>query len=70
MVDIVVYRNERGFTIHRIVKMNEDTFVTRGDANNIDDQPVKYEELIGKTVNLKNKPLRIPYLGNLSQIIK
>lgn len=68
--DIVVYSNERGFTIHRVVKMNEDTFITRGDANNVDDKPVKYEELIGKTVNFRNKPLRVPYLGNLSQIFK
>jgi signal peptidase len=66
--DIVVYNNEKGFTIHRIVKLNEDTFITRGDANNVDDQPVKYEELIGKTINIRNKPLRLPYLGNLSQI--
>ena len=68
--DIVVYKNENGFTIHRVVRMDEETFVTRGDANNIDDQPVKYEELLGKTINIRNKPLRLPYLGNLSQIFK
>jgi len=68
--DIVVYKNANGFTIHRVVKINEDTFTTRGDANNVDDQPVKYQELIGKAVNFRNKPLRLPYLGNLSQIFK
>lgn len=68
--DIVIYRNEEGFTIHRVVKLDDETFVTRGDANNVDDQPVKYQELIGKTVNLKGQPLRIPYLGKLSQIFR
>lgn len=75
--DIVVYNNDpsassgrAGFTIHRVIKLNGTTFVTRGDANNVDDQPVKYEELIGKTFNISDKPLRIPYLGNLSRMFK
>jgi len=66
--DIVVYNNPRGFTIHRVVELNEDTFITKGDANNVNDPPVKYEELIGKAVYIKDKPLRIPHLGKLSHI--
>ncbi len=68
--DIVVYKNERGFTIHRIIEMGEDTLTTKGDANNVNDAPVTYDKLIGKTVNYKDKPIRIPYLGKLSQIIR
>ncbi len=68
--DIVVYNNERGFTIHRVIKLGEETFITKGDANNVEDQPVKYQELIGKTVNFKGKPLHLPLLGKLSQIYK
>ncbi len=38
-------------TTHRIVKINEDgTFTTRGDANNVDDPPVKEEMILGKVV--------------------
>lgn len=74
--DIVVYNNpstgsgQGGFTIHRVVKLDQETFITKGDANNVNDQPVKYDELIGKTVNVSGKPLHIPYLGKLSQIFK
>ena len=68
--DIVVYENEKGFTIHRIVKLNEDTFVTKGDANNVEDQPAKYDELMGKMVTFRGSPVRIPYLGQLSQLFK
>jgi len=68
--DVVVYKNERGFTIHRIVKLDEKTLVTKGDANNIDDAPVEYSQLIGKMVTIKGQPLRIPYLGMLSQNYK
>lgn len=73
--DVVVYKNDpsvnsgrAGFTIHRIIEMGENTLTTKGDANNIADTPINYDELIGKTVNLKDKPFRIPYLGKLSQI--
>jgi len=64
--DIVVYRNKKGFTIHRIIELNEKTLKTKGDANNISDSPVKYEDVIGKTVNVFEKPFRIPKLGNVT----
>lgn len=83
--DIVVYKNfpstdsigspqagsgqALGFTIHRVIKKNENTFVTKGDANNVSDAPVAYQELVGKTVNFRNSPLKIPYLGNISIMI-
>ena len=65
--DIVVYRNGRGFTIHRVIEMSENTLTTKGDANNVDDPPVKYDQLIGKTVNFRGRPVRIPWLGRLSR---
>ena len=68
--DIVVYANEKGFTIHRVIELKEDTFITKGDANNIKDKPIEYDKLIGKTLNFKNKPIRIPFLGKLSQITR
>lgn len=64
--DIVVFRNEKGFTIHRVIKLDEDTLITKGDANNVQDAPVRYEDIIGKTLNFNNKPVRIPLLGTIS----
>jgi signal peptidase I len=70
--DIVVYNNpslssgQVQFTIHRVVKMNQDTVVTKGDANDVEDSPVSYEEIIGKAVYWRGSPLRIPLLGNIS----
>jgi len=64
--DIVVYANEKGFTIHRIIELKDETLVTKGDANNIQDLPVKYEDVKGRTLTLGSKPLRIPKLGLLS----
>ena len=67
--DIVVYKNPKGFTIHRVIKMNEDTFVTKGDANNVEDAPVSYDEIIGKPITINDKPIRIPFLGMVSLFI-
>ena len=67
--DIIVYRNIKGFTIHRVTKLNKDTVVTKGDANNVADSPVKYEEVIGKSLTFNNKPFRIPFIGRISVLI-
>ena len=49
--DIVVWQNQKGFTIHRVAKLDADTLTTKGDANFTDDPPVKYSEVIGRTVS-------------------
>ncbi len=64
--DIVVYENPQGFTIHRVVKIYEDRIITKGDANNIADAPVNFDEIIGKAVVLRGDVLRVPMLGNIS----
>ena len=64
--DVIVYQNERGFTIHRIVELNEDTLKTKGDANNVSDQPIKYDEIVGRALKWNGKPVRIPKLGYLT----
>lgn len=64
--DIVVYKNPQGFTIHRVEEKLQDEVITKGDANNTKDTPVKYEDVIGKTVEFRGKPLKIPLLGNIS----
>lgn len=68
--DIVVYKNEKGFTIHRVIELKENTLITKGDANNIADPAIAYDQLIGKMITIKGKPLRIPYLGRLSQVFQ
>jgi signal peptidase len=66
--DIIVYQNRKNntFTIHRVVKLNENTLVTKGDANFKDDEPISYSDIIGRTVEVFGKPARIPYLGSIT----
>lgn len=64
--DIIVYQNRRGFTIHRITKINDNSVITKGDANNTSDPAITYDQIIGKTVSFNDKPIRIPFLGSVS----
>ena len=67
--DVIVYSNVKGFTIHRVIEMNKDSLITKGDANNVKDSPVKYEEIIGKALTINNKSFRIPFLGTIGLFI-
>lgn len=66
--DIVVFRNRQNgtLTIHRVVTITSDKITTKGDANFGTDNPVAYEDVIGKTYNIGEKPLHIPYLGSVT----
>jgi len=68
--DIIIYRNPKGFTIHRVIEKKLETLVTKGDANNITDSPIEYKDIVGKALTYKEKLIRIPYLGNISLLFK
>ncbi len=68
--DIVVYQNDLGFTIHRVVRMYGDKIVTRGDANNTDDTPIKFEQIAGKVLGTSTGPVRIPLVGSVSAAVR
>lgn len=67
--DIVVYSNERGFTIHRIIEIDQakGMLTTKGDANNVSDAPVKISDVFGRALTWgSGKPVRVPRLGFIS----
>ena len=63
--DIIVYRNNLNntFTIHRVVELGEDALTTRGDANFSKETPVRYEDVVGKTLTVFGRPARVPNAG-------
>jgi signal peptidase len=48
--DIITYESETYNITHRIIDKNGDVFTTKGDANNIPDEEVNLESIIGKVV--------------------
>lgn len=62
--DIVVYQSGSGLVIHRVLQTDGQTLVTRGDANNVNDDPVPVIYVKGRLI------CAIPYVGTLVRLIK
>jgi len=55
--DIVVYQTERMAVVHRIVSINDETAITKGDANAAQDKPVFVTAIKGEVISV------IPLIG-------
>lgn len=62
--DIVVYQEGKMLVIHRIVSIDGDTVITKGDANNVSDDPISIEDVKAKL------SFRIPYIGLIVKYLK
>ena len=54
--DIVTFKKDGYYITHRIIEINEDTVTTKGDANNINDEEIYKNNIVGKYI-FKNKIL-------------
>lgn len=61
--DIVTFETNGSFVTHRVVQLFGDQIVTKGDANNTDDDPITSDNIIGKVV------LIVPKLGFIKYLI-
>ncbi len=48
--DIVTYKNGKDFITHRVINIEDDSIIAKGDNNNIEDDPVNINDVIGKVV--------------------
>lgn len=65
--DIIVFKNPKGFTIHRIIEKTDTAIKTKGDANNVSDAPIQFSDVVGKALEYSSgKPVKIPQMGFLS----
>ena len=64
--DVIVFKLDKSYVTHRVISINDDnTFTTKGDANQTEDlAPVKFENFKEKTV------FTIPYLGKALKLIQ
>lgn len=62
--DVVVYQTQRTAVVHRIVAINGEEIITRGDANNTEDDPITKENIKGKVI------FAIPFIGLIVNLIK
>lgn len=62
--DVVVYQDGEILVVHRIIEMEGESIVTKGDANNAPDQPIDLSRIKGKVV------LSIPAVGKIVDFMK
>lgn len=62
--DIIVYKRANTLIVHRIVDINDDKIITKGDANDEYDKPIKVDQIYGKV------SYKIPFIGNLTSFFK
>lgn len=62
--DVVVIQDYYNLVVHRIVFIDEDVVITKGDANNSEDEPMPISSIRGEVVG------HIPYIGAGVRIMK
>ena len=62
--DIVVYQTGKILVVHRIVDVDGETAVTRGDANNVEDEPIALSQIKGRVI------AHIPAVGAAVRLLK
>lgn len=50
--DMVVFQINNELIVHRIIDINEDVIITKGDANNVEDEPINISNIKGKVVGV------------------
>lgn len=64
--DVVVFDNKENdnFILHRVIQINENDVITKGDNNNMNDKAISKENIIGKTLFV------FPKLGKIQEFFR
>lgn len=64
MDQVVAFQDGQSLVVHRIVEIGDETIITKGDANNVEDEPIEKSRVKGEVV------FAIPYMGSIIEFIK
>lgn len=68
--DVIVFNANGRWTVHRVIAVTEDGYITKGDNNIAPDQQsglipaVRDKDVAGKVVSISGRVIKIPALGN------
>ena len=48
--DIVTFKDKNVYVTHRVISVDGNTIITRGDANNTNDDPITKDRIVGKLI--------------------
>ena len=52
--DIITYKKGNSFITHRIIEINGDSIIAKGDNNNTQDEAITKDAIVGKVVHIIN----------------
>lgn len=61
--DIITYEEDGGFITHRLIRVEGDKLITKGDYNKSEDTPITKDVVIGKVI------FTIPFFGKIKYVI-
>ena len=67
--DIVAFEHVGGLAIHRIVEIEGETIVTKGDGNLKSDPPISFEQVVARIPSIGGRLAKVPYIGHLSMLL-
>ena len=54
--DIILFKSkEDHYVLHRILRIKKDKIITAGDYNYFKDQPISFNQILGKLISIKKK---------------
>ena len=65
---VIVFRHGGGMAVHRVVRIQGQTITTKGDANPNEDDPITYDDVVGRVPAIGGSLLKIPFIGRVSLI--
>ena len=63
---VVVFRHAEGLAVHRVIKIQGETITTRGDANPEADNPITYDDIVGRVPTVGDSLVKIPLIGRIA----
>lgn len=62
--DVIVFHHDTGLAVHRVVRIQGQSLTTRGDANSAEDDPITFEDVVGRVPIVAGGLAKIPFVGN------
>lgn len=62
--DIITFKDTNFYTTHRIEQIESNKIITKGDSNNVQDDPITFDNVVGKVV------FKLARLGILLNVFK
>lgn len=50
--DIITYKKNNNFITHRVSEIKDNLYIAKGDANNVGDEPILKEVVVGKVIKI------------------